>query len=92
MSPAQIIYDVDYQSVHYTSGLINFDQGNPAEDPPHGLWGALNPWYAGGHVKMFVQTVGEPHGIDAQWIDIMSNSGPVPAKTGTWGSVKASYR
>lgn len=90
--PAQVIYTVRYNSVNYTSGLLNFDQGNPAEDPPHGQWGALNPWYAGGHVKMFVQTVNQPHGATATWRDIVSNSGPTPAMPKTWGSIKADYR
>ena len=92
VSPAQIVYNLRYASTNYTSGLINFDEGNTAEDPPHGLWGALNPWYAGGHVKMFVQTVGQPHGMDATWADIQSNSGPTPATSKTWGAIKANYR
>jgi hypothetical protein len=91
VSPAQVVYNVTYASINYTSGLLNFDQGNVAEDPPHGLWGALNPWYAGGHVKMFVQTIGVPHGIDAQWTEIQSSSGPVATKSSTWGSLKAVY-
>jgi purine nucleoside permease len=73
-------------------GAVNFDQGNPSEDPPHGQWGALNPWYAGGHVKMFVQTVGQPHGAVATWRDIASNSGPTPTTAKTWGAIKADYR
>src|SRR5258708_3008044 len=78
VSPAQIVYNLRYNAINYTSGLINFDEGNTSENPPHGLWGALNPWYAGGHVKMFVQTVGQPHGIVATWSDIQSTSGPTP--------------
>ena len=54
VSPAQAVYSVRYNSINYTSGLLNFDEGNTSEDPPHGLWGALNPWYAGGHDKMFL--------------------------------------
>lgn len=91
-SPAQIVYNVRYNSINYTSGLLNFDQGNPAEDPPHGLWGALTPWYAGGHVKMFVQTIGQPHGMTATWSDIQYTAGPTPAHPSTWGVVKALYR
>src|SRR5262245_26657216 len=60
VSPAQIIYNLRYASINYTSGLLNFDQGNPLEDPPHGLWGALTPWYAGGHCQMFVPPLGPP--------------------------------
>jgi hypothetical protein len=92
VSPAQVVYNVRYNAINYTSGLLNFDEGNPAEDPPHGLWGALTPWYAGGHVKMFVQQPGVPHGITATWRDIQYTSGPTPAEATTWGNVKSIYR
>jgi hypothetical protein len=92
VSPAAIVYNVRYMSTNYTSGLLNFDQGNPAEDPPHGQWGALNPWYAGGHVKMFVQILGQPHGMNATWNDIQYLTGPVAAKKSTWSEIKKLYR
>ena len=85
-----MIYTVTYNSTNYTSGLLNFDEGNPAEG--HGSWGALTPWYAGGHMKMFVQTIGQAHGATATWRDIQSNSGPTPATAKTWGAIKADYR
>lgn len=40
------------------SGWISFDQGNPAEDPPHGLYGILNPAYAGGYMQAPGASVG----------------------------------
>ncbi len=91
-SPAQVIYNVRYFSTNYTSGLLNFDEGNPAENPPHGLWGALTPWYAGGHVKMFCFPSGQPHGMDARWIDITYNDQPVPVQSASWGRLKMLYR
>lgn len=91
-SPAQVIYSVRYNSINYTSGPLNFDQGNPAEDPPHGQWGALNPWYAGGHVKMFCFPTGVPHGMDATWTDITYSDTPVPAQHTSWGRMKTLYR
>jgi hypothetical protein len=91
VSPAAIVYSVRYASINYTSGLINFDRGNPLEDPPHGQWGALNPWYAGGHDKMFVQTIGQPHGMNATWNDIQYLTGPVPAKKSSWTEIKKLY-
>jgi len=90
-NPAQIVYNVRYSSTNYTSGLINFDQGNPSEDPPHGQWGALNPWYAGGHDKMLVQTIGQPHSMDAKWNDIQYSTSPVSARKSTWGTLKKLY-
>lgn len=91
-SPAQIVYTVRYNSINYTSGLINFDQGNPTEDPPHGQWGALNPWYAGGSMKMFCFPSGQPHGIVGTWNDIQYSTNPVPAKKSSWTEIKKLYR
>ncbi len=92
VSPAQVTYTVRYNNVDYTSGPLDFDQGNAAEDPPHGLWGALNPWYAGGHVKAFQFPAGQPHGIVADWTDITFGDGVVSVAPSDWGRVKALYR
>ena len=91
-SPAQVIYSVRYASINYTSGPLSFDQGNPAENPPHGLYGALNPWYAGGHMKMFAFPAGQPHGIDGKWMDIQYTSGPTETKKSSWSDIKKLYR
>jgi len=90
-SPAQVIYTARYNSIFYSSGPLNFDEGNTAEDPPHGLWGALNPWYAGGHVKMFLLN-GQPHGITATWSDITSSEVPTATQKTSWGRLKTLYR
>lgn len=92
VSPAQIVYNIRYASINYTSGLINFDEGNILEDPPHGLWGALNPWYAGGHMKMFAFPAAQPHGITGSWRDIQYSTAPVPAKKSSWSTLKKLYR
>ncbi len=91
-SPGQIVYNLRYASTNYTSGLLNFDEGNTAENPPHGLWGALTPWYAGGHMKMFVQTIGQPHGIQGDWRNIQYTAGPTPSKKSSWSTLKKLYR
>jgi len=91
-SPASIVYNVRYASTNYTSGLINFDEGNVAEGVVHGNWGALTPWYAGGHMKMFVQTIGQPHSATGTWSDIQYTSGPTAAKKSSWGEIKKLYR
>jgi hypothetical protein len=36
----------------YSSGALAFDQGNPAEDPPYGLWGMLNDARVGGFFQV----------------------------------------
>lgn len=91
-SPAQVVYSARYNAINYTSGLLNFDQGNPAEDPPHGQWGALNPWYAGGHMKMFVFPAGQAHGMNGKWSDIQYTSAPVSATKSSWSNIKKLYR
>jgi len=92
VSPAQITYNIVYNANNYTSGPLNFDEGNTSEDPPHGLWGALNPWYAGGHVKMFLFDNLPTHAMDATWTNITYNSDPTPATPKSWGKIKAEYR
>jgi len=52
LSPATIQYKLNYNSTDYSSPVMNFDQGNASEDPPHGTWGALDPAYAGGVVQV----------------------------------------
>jgi hypothetical protein len=91
-SPAQVIYSIRYNAINYTSGPLNFDQGNPAEDPPHGQWGALTPWYAGGHMKMFAFPPATPHGINGQWRQIQFTAGPTSGKKSTWSDLKKLYR
>ena len=91
-SPAQVVYNLRYAATNYTSGLLNFSQGNPAEDPPHGQWGALNPWYAGGHMKMFAFPAGQAHGIEGTWRNIQYTTGPVATSKTSWGNIKKLYR
>jgi hypothetical protein len=91
-SPAQVVYNIRYNAINYTSGLLNFDQGNPAEDPPHGQWGALTPGYAGGHMKMFAFPAGQPHGMTGTWSNIQYTTPAVSAKKGSWTELKKLYR
>jgi hypothetical protein len=90
-SPAKVVYSLRYNSINYTSGLLSFDEGNVAEGAVHGNWGALTPWYAGGHMKMFAFPAGTPHGIKGQWRQIQSSSGPTPTTKSSWGDLKKLY-
>lgn len=38
----------------YASGPLAFDQENPSEDPPYGLWGILNDARIGGFFQPFL--------------------------------------
>jgi len=48
VSPAPIQYSVVMNGTTYTSPVLSFDEGNPSEDPPYGLWGMLNDARVGG--------------------------------------------
>lgn len=74
--PATITYTVRYNNVDYTSGPLNFDQGNPAEDPPHGQWGMLTTAQAGGHFKAFLGN-GSSVGAKATFSDIEWGTTPI---------------
>lgn len=57
IDPATIEYLLTMGGTDYTSGALAFDEGNPAEDPPHGVWGMLTPAQVGG---FFLAKVGDP--------------------------------
>jgi hypothetical protein len=50
-NPATIEYRLTYDGTSYSSGPLKFDMGNPAENPPHGIWGILSPAQAGGYMQ-----------------------------------------
>jgi hypothetical protein len=50
--PGTIEYIYTDASGSYTSGPLAFSEGNPAEDPPFGLWGILNEARVGGCVQI----------------------------------------
>ena len=90
--PATIEYIVRYLGTTYSSGPIAFDQGNPAEDPPHGQWGELQPTTVGGHVQVPNSNQGGQW-MRASWSNITLINGPTtPASTTTWSKLKRSYR
>jgi hypothetical protein len=90
--PGTIEYRVIYNGHLYTSGPKPFDQGNPAEDPPHGQWGLLTGGTGGGYLQSFIAG-GTPGGVKATWEDQkFLKFEPVPATASTWGKVKNTYR
>lgn len=68
--PASIQYRVFYGGTQYNSGEILFDEGNPSEDPPYGLYGILNDSRVGGHLQYFLSAAPPPHGIVATWTNV----------------------
>jgi len=90
-SPATVEYKLTSGANTYSSGPLNFDQGNAAEDPPHGLWGALFPHYAGGYFQPNVS--GGTGDLTCTWSNIcfdhLDNVATAPV---TWGGLKGIYR
>jgi hypothetical protein len=50
--PGSILYYYEDTTGIYWSPLLKFDMGNPAEDPPYGLWGILNDARLGGYFQV----------------------------------------
>ena len=95
LTPATIEYTVIYGSITYHSGRLNYDMGNPAEDPPHGLWGCLNDGFVGGQFKAYSGGGVLPTGLTTTWSNINFQNlddQPVPTKVSSWGHVKTIYR
>jgi len=91
VSPASIVYRLIYGGNSYSSPVLLFDEGNPAENPPHGLWGSLDPSLAGGVVQ--VNNGSNGHDFNASWYDISFTclDCETPAKTTSWGRLKVLY-
>ena len=68
--PATITYNLTIGATDYTSGPLAFDEGNPGEDPPYGLWGHLNNARVGGYVQVFTGQSGAGNNLTAQWENI----------------------
>jgi hypothetical protein len=76
-NPATIEYRLSYLGNDYTSGPLAFDMANPAEDPPHGLWGMLNDGRVGGYFQPQC-TPANPTGLKAAFTNIVFGTTPVP--------------
>ena len=96
-SPATVEAKITIGPNTYSSGPLSYDQGNAGEDPPHGLWGALVPNYAGGYFQPNVTAVGDPPqatgDLDAKFENIcFDNLQVTPAQPVSWGKLKVLYR
>lgn len=90
-SPATVEYKITIGPNSYTSGPLAFDQGNLAEDPPHGLWGALVPHYVGGYFQP--NCTNGTGDLTCRFENIcFDNLQYVPTQPVTWGRLKVMYR
>jgi len=89
-SPATVEYKYTDGSGTYSSGALAYDEGNPLENPPHGLWGMLHDGTVGGYFQPRANTGTD---LKATWANItFENLDVTNAKTSTWGRVKSLYR
>lgn len=88
--PATVEYQITIGAMNYTSGPLAFDEGNPAEDPPYGLWGMLHDGMVGGYFQPRANTGA---GLTCTWENIcFDNLDVVPTQSSTWGRIKTLYR
>jgi hypothetical protein len=90
--PGTIVYTLTNSSGTYSSGPLAFDEGNPSENPPHGLWGILQPAHAGGYMQAQMGGPGNPTDLKAEFRNICFDAGPTPAEPTTFGKIKSIYR
>jgi len=89
-SPATVQFTYTDGSGTYTSGPLAYDQGNPAEDPPHGLWGNTNDSMAGGY---FMPRASTGSDLTCKWENISYvNEDVTSSHNSSWGRLKALYR
>jgi len=89
--PATVTYYTVNGGTPYQFGPLAFDMGNAGENPPHGLWGSLEPTSVGGYFQVRHGVV--PTAGYITWANICyTNLQPTPTSTSTWGSLKALYR
>ena len=89
-NPATIQYRVTYNAITYDSPVINFDEGNPNEDPPYGLWGMLNDGRVGGYFQVRADTGAS---LTGSWREICyTNLDSTPTSSSSWGRLKVLYR
>jgi len=88
--PATIQYQIVVGATTYNSPVLPYDEGNPAEDPPHGLWGCLHDATVGGYFQPHANTGAA---LACTWSNIcFNNLDIVPTQTSTWGRLKTLYR
>ncbi len=94
LNQGTIEYRLEYMGSNYSSGPLEMGEGNPDEDPPHGVWGILNEATAGGNMQFFLGDGPDDADMTVEWDGIFFEDlgGPVPTEETSFGSVKALFR
>ena len=90
--PATVTYYTVNGGTPYQFGPVAFDQGNTSENPPHGLWGSLEPTSVGGYFQLHHMSTQPTQGTITFANICYTNLQSTPTRTSTWGSLKALYR
>ena len=89
--PGTIEYNLTYDNMFYTSGVLAFDQGNPNE-PEYGFWGILENAQVGGYSQVFLAPGIEGANFRAEWNNIVfTDLTPIPVMESSWGQIKNLY-
>lgn len=89
--PATITYKITIGATTYSSGPLNYDEGNPAEG--HGSWGELTPAYVGGYFQQNGTPDGTSVGATVSFVDICFEPLiPTSTRNSSWGRMKQIYR
>ncbi len=92
-APGKVQYSVTYEGNTYTTPWLLLDQGNPSEDPPHGLWGILDPASAGGFLQARLDPGNFSSFCRATFNNVCyDNLQVVPTQSTSWGRLKGLYR
>ena len=92
-APGKVQYSVTYDGNTYTTPWLLLDQGNPSEDPPHGLWGILDPASAGGFLQARLDPGNFSSFCRATFNNVCyDNLQVVPTQNTSWGRLKGLYR
>jgi len=91
--PATIEYIYD-DGLPVSSGQIPFDEGNPAEDPPHGVYGILNFAHVGGYLQFNNMSGSIDQTLKGEYCSFtfVDLGSVVATEVSSFGAVKALFR
>jgi hypothetical protein len=90
--PGTLEAKITYAGQNYTSGILPFNNCNPA-DPPHGCYGVADNTTVGGHIQC-LWFPGQNNEIHSTWTNIQYHPDvkPTAASNSSWGRLKTIYR